>query len=86
MTHLNALQRMSVPQFVGYLVGVGALSGVGAWCLVLTGAFVFDVDRPTWLALVLAIPRGSLFALILGFGLRLWWRVRGDKSGERHDP
>jgi len=29
-THLNALQRMSVPQFVGYLVGVGALSGVSA--------------------------------------------------------
>ena len=78
---LGVLRRMSVPQFVIYLVVVGALSGLFAWCLALAGHFAFDMGRPTWLALLLAMPRGSLYALIVGFGLRLWWRVRGDKAG-----
>ncbi len=85
-TDLGALRRMAVPHFVGYLVVVGALSGLFAWCLVLAGHLAFDIDRPTWLALLLAIPRGSLYALIVGFGLRLWWRVRGDEAGDRHGP
>jgi hypothetical protein len=75
-TDLGVLRRMSVPNLVGYLVVVGALAGVFAWCLVLAGHFAFGIDRPTWLALLLAIPRGSFYALIVGFGLRLWWRVR----------
>ena len=82
-TDRGALRRMSVPRLVGYLVGVGALAGVLAWCLVLAGHLAFDISRPTWLALLLAIPRGSFFALILGFGLRLWWRVRGGEAGDR---
>ncbi len=80
MADLKWLRRLSVPQFVVYLVMVGAAAGVLAWCLVLVGAFAFDADRPTWLALLLAIPRGSLFGLIVGFGLRLWWRMRGDTT------
>ena len=79
-TDPGALKRMSVRQFVAYLVIVGAVAGVFAWCLVLAGHFAFEISRPTWLALLLAIPRGSLFALMVGFGLRLWWRVRGDKA------
>jgi len=77
-TDLDAFRRMSVRSFIVYLIVVGAVSGVFAWCLVLAGHLAFDIDRPTGLALLLAIPRGSFYALIVGFGLRLWWRVRGD--------
>lgn len=84
-SNLDALRRMSVPHLVGYLVVAGALAGVFAWCLVLVGHLAFDISRPTLLSLLLAIPRGSFFALLVGFGLRPWWRVRGDKAGERHE-
>jgi hypothetical protein len=80
---LDSLSRMSVSQYVAYLVVVGALAGVVAWCLVALGHLVFDISRPTSLALLLAIPRGSLFALIVGFGVRLWLRVRGNQAGKR---
>jgi hypothetical protein len=76
---------MPVPQFVGYLVAVGALAGALAWCVVLVGHFAFEIGRPTRLALLLAIPRGSLFALLIGFGLRMWWRARGDEADEQHE-
>ena len=66
-----ALGRMSPPHLVGYLIVAGALAGVFAWCLALIGHFAFQISRPTWLSLLLAILRGSLFALIVGFGLRL---------------
>jgi len=78
MTDLSALARMSAPRMAGYLVVIGALSGVAAWCLILVGALVLDFSAPTLFALLFAIPRGSLFALIVGFGLRLWWRARSD--------
>ncbi len=85
MTNLGALGRMSVPHLGGYMIVVGALAGVFSWCLVLVGHLAFDFSRPTWLSLLLAIPRGSFFALLVGFGLRLWWRVRGDRTGKRHE-
>ena len=85
MTNLRTIGRMSVPHLVGYMIAVGALAGVLAWCLVLLGHLAFGISRPTWLSLLLAIPRGSLFALLVGFGLRLWWRVRGDGAGGRHE-
>ena len=83
MTSLDELGRMSVPHLVGYLILAGALAGVFAWCLVLVGHLVFEISRPTGLSLLLAIPRGSVFALLVGFGLRHWSRVRGDGTSNR---
>jgi len=85
MSKLSALGRMSIPRFVSYLIAIGALAGVLAWCLVLVGSLALEFSRPTLLALLLAIPRGSFFALIVGFGLRLWWRVRGDGARKRSE-
>ena len=82
----KALKRMSMPKFFGYLIAVGALSGLLAWCLVLVGRLAIDGSRPTLLSLMLAIPRGSLFALILGCGLRIWWRIRRDTKGNQQKP
>ena len=82
----SALKRMSMPKFFGYLIAVGALSGLLAWCLVLVGRLAIDGSRPTLLSLMFAIPRGSLFALILGCGLRIWWRIRRAPRENRHEP
>ena len=64
------LRAMSVPRFSGYLVLVGGLAGLFAWLLVLGGSFVFGIEQPTWPSLLFAVPRGSLFAVILGLALR----------------
>jgi len=82
---LSALDRMSVPRLAGYLIVVGALAGAFSWFLLLLGHFAFEIGRPTGPSLLLAIPRGSFFALLVGFGLRLFRRrVRGGGAGERN--
>lgn len=85
-TDLGTLLRMPVPHLVAYLIATGALAGVFAWCLALVGHLAFETGRPSYLSLLLAIPRGSLFALIVGFALRHWSRRRGDAANERHEP
>ena len=76
-SEFRRLRTMSLPHFWGYLVLVGGLAGLGAWVLVLGGAFVFGMNAPTLPSLLFAIPRGSLFAVILGLALRWYWsRIR----------
>jgi hypothetical protein len=74
---------MSLPRLIAYLVVVGGLSGLFAWLLILAGHFVFGMSRPTWMALLLAIPRGSLFGVVLGLALRWYWsrRMKGTSPG-----
>ena len=60
-------------QFFGYMVLLGALSGLIAWLMVLVGHLAFGITRPTLGALLFAIPRGSLFAVLLGLVLRWHW-------------
>ena len=70
---LARLRAMSLPQFFAYLALVGGVSGFLAWLLILGGHFVFGIGKPTSLSLLFAIPRGSLFAVILGLALRWYW-------------
>ena len=70
---LNAMRTMSLSRHLGYLVLVGGFAGLAAWILVLGAALVFGMDEPTWPSLLLAVPRGSLFAVILGLALRWYW-------------
>ena len=72
-SEFNRLRAMSLSRFFGYLVLVGGFAGLAAWILVLGGAFVFGMDKPTWPSLLFAVPRGSLFAVILGLALRWYW-------------
>ena len=72
-SEFRRLRAISLPRFWGYLVFVGGLSGLLAWTLFLGGHFVFGFSKPTLLALLLAIPRGSLYAVILGLALRWYW-------------
>lgn len=75
-TERRRLRAMSRSQFFGYLVLVGGLAGLFAWILVLCGSFAFGMDKPTGPALLFAIPRGSLYAVVLGLLLRWYWSRR----------
>lgn len=72
-SELRRVRAMSLSQFLGYVVVVGGLSGLLAWLVVLGGHLVFGISRPTLSTLLLAVPRGSLFAVILGLALRWYW-------------
>jgi hypothetical protein len=72
-SEMSPLRAMSLPLFLGYLALVGGISGLLAWTLVLGGHFVFGIGKPTLPALLFAIPRGSLYAVILGLALRWYW-------------
>ncbi len=78
-TDLNTLRAMSLPRLVAYLAVVGCLAGLFAWMLVFGGHIVFEISRPTWTSLLLAIPRGGLFAVVLGLVLRWYWSRRRGK-------
>jgi hypothetical protein len=73
----DRLRAMSLSRCLGYLVLVGGFAGLLAWILILGGHFVFGFDKPTWPSLLFAVPRGSLFAVILGLVLRWHWSRRG---------
>ncbi len=72
-SEFDRLRTMSLPLFLGYLALVGGFSGLLAWTLFLAGHFVFGNSMPTLPALLFAIPRGSLYAVILGLALRWYW-------------
>jgi len=73
-TELTRLRAMSRSRFFGYLVFGGAFAGLLAWVLVFSGAIVFGFDKPTLSSLLFAIPRGSLYGVVMGLLLRWWWR------------
>ena len=73
---LGTLRALSLPRFVAYMVVVGGLSGLLAWMLVLGGHMVLGIGKPSLPSLLWAIPRGALFAVVLGMVLRWHWRRR----------
>ena len=75
-TVLDQLQAMSPARLVAYLIAVGAAAGAASWIVVFGLHLLFGVERPTWPALLWAVPRGSLFALLLGGLLR---RIAGRR-------
>jgi hypothetical protein len=77
---LNAMRAMSRLSLSARLGLVGAVAGFAAWVLVLVAHVLFDVDRPSGISLLLAIPRGALFAIILGLILHAYWRKNSGKS------
>lgn len=84
MADLSWLERWSTSRLIVYLSIVGALSAVVAWGLILAGHFVFGITKPSLSTLLYAVFRGALYALLLGFGVRLWRRSRRGSSKNRH--
>lgn len=83
---LNTLLAMSLPRLLAYLVVMGGLAGLFAWMLVFGGHMVFDISRPNLTSLLLAIPRGSIFAAVLGLVLRWYWNRRRGRAASEKEP
>ena len=84
-TNWNALRALSLPALLVRFGLAGAVAGLVAWLAVLGLHLLFEVSRPSWLALLLAILRGAVFGLILALILHAYWKRqsgRGEKAGQ----
>ncbi len=59
---------------------LGAFAGLAAWALVWPLHLFLDVNKPSVLALLLAIPRGALFGVLLALFLHWRWHRRGHTN------
>ena len=68
------MRAMPLPALMVRLGLAGALAGIAAWLLVLGLHLFLQVSRPSWVALLLAIPRGAVFGMILALVLHAFWK------------
>ena len=80
MIQLRSWQAMGTWALLWYLAAVGAFAGLAAWTLFFVGHLLFDISQPSGTALLLAIPRGAIFGVILGLILRIYWRRARDQD------
>jgi hypothetical protein len=79
MTGLRTYRAMGKWSLVGRLAAIGAFAGFVAWALAFAAGPIFGVGRPSGIALLLAIPRGAIFGVVLALILRVYWnRPRGQ--------
>jgi hypothetical protein len=85
MTGLHVYRAMGTWSLVVRLAALGAFAGFAAWTVVFVAHLLFDVGRPSGIALLLAIPRGAIYAVVLGLILRVYWNRRHgqDEPKER---
>jgi hypothetical protein len=84
MTNLRSLSAMGTWSLVLRLATLGAFAGFAAWAVVWVAHLLFEVGRPSTIALVLAIPRGAIFAIVLGLILRACWnRTYGQHDSKK---
>lgn len=69
-TPLRSRSRSSLVAFLGL---TGAAAGFVAWALVFALHLLFGVRRPGLVSLLLAIPRGALFGVLLALILHWYW-------------
>ena len=75
------MRAMSLSALLVRLGLVGAFSGLVAWLAVLGLHLLFEVSRPSWVELLLAIPRGAVVGMILALVLHAYWK-RHPGTGE----
>jgi hypothetical protein len=81
----NWMRAMSLSALIVRLGLVGAFSGLVAWLTVLGLHLLFEVSRPSWVALLLAIPRGAVVGMILALVLHAYWKHHpgtGEMNGQ----
>jgi hypothetical protein len=78
---LRSFREMGMWPLVLRLAAVGAFAGFAAWVVVWIASPLFEFDRPTAIALVLAVPRGAIFGTVFALILRVYW----NRSQGRHD-
>ena len=67
---MSGMSRVSLVVYIGF---VGAAAGIVAWGVVLVGHMLFKISKPSMLSLLLALPRGALFGIILALILHKYW-------------
>ena len=80
-TNWNSMRARSLSALILRLGLVGAFSGLVAWLAVLGLHLLFEVSRPSWMALLLAIARGAVVGMILALVLHAYWK-RHPGTGE----
>ena len=76
----NSIRAMSLSSIVVRLGLVGAIAGFVAWVVVFGMHVLFEVSRPSAMALLLAIPRGAVFGIILALILHGYWKRHPGKN------
>ena len=56
------------------LAGLGAFAGFAAWAFVFVADLLLETGRPSVTALLLAVPRGAIFGVILALILGMFWK------------
>jgi nitrate reductase gamma subunit len=79
-SNMKALRAMSRWSLVIRLGIAGAFAGFAAWAVVLAAHVFFGVSRPSGISLLLAIPRGALFGIILALILHGYWNRRSGRN------
>jgi len=76
----DSMRTMSRSSLIVRIGMVGAVAGLASWGLVLAAHGLFGFGRPSVTALLLAIPRGALFGVILALILHAYWRRHPGKD------
>ena len=83
---LRSWKAMGTWSLVVRSAAIGAFAGFAAWALVFAIRLLFDGSGPSVIALVLAVPRGALFAVVLALILRAYWNRRHSQGGSDDRP
>jgi len=78
MTGLRSWQALGKWALVVRLAGLGAFAGFAAWAFVFAADLLFHTGRPSVTALLLAIPRGAIFGVVLALILGMFWNRSGN--------
>jgi len=73
MNSLRSWKSRGTWSLVVRLAALGAFAGFASWALVWVLDLMFRFGRPSAMALVLAIPRGAVFGVVLALVLRVYW-------------
>lgn len=76
----NLMRAMSLSSIVVRLGLVGTIAGLVAWVMFLGLHGLFEMPRPSGMALLLAIPRGAFFGMIFALILHAYWKRHFGKN------
>ncbi|MEK6254381.1 MAG: hypothetical protein N2B05_06795 [Gemmatimonadales bacterium] len=78
MTGLSSWYALGKWSLVLRFAAVGAFAGLVSWVLAYALHLLFDISKPSVMALLLAVPRGAVFGVILALILWMYWsRTQG---------
>jgi hypothetical protein len=84
-TDLNAWRGLSRSALILRVGLIGAAAGFVAWAGMLVAHVLWEIGRPSGIALLLAIPRGALFGAILAVILHAYWKRQPGTNESKED-